>query len=140
MKNKKLLLAASLVIISITSCKKYDDGPAFSLRSREERIANDWHIEKAMEGGNDVTSDFDNYHVTLRKNGSTTLTAKYIFLGTEYEFATGGTWSFQDKDEKIKVDYENDAADATYIILRLKEKELWLLREGDDLELHLIPD
>jgi hypothetical protein len=140
MKNKKILLAASLIIITLTSCKKYDDGPAISLRSREERIANDWRIDQAMEGGSDVTSDFDNYHVVFRKNNTTTLTAKYRFLGVDYEFATAGTWSFEDKDEKLKVDYENDGADATYIILRLKEEELWLRKVGDDLELHLVPE
>ncbi|MEO8151064.1 MAG: hypothetical protein ABI723_25750 [Bacteroidia bacterium] len=140
MKNKKLLLGISLIVITLSSCKKYEDGPLISLRSREERVANNWRIEKAMDNGNDITSDIDNYHVSFTKGGEATLTAKYNFLGVTYTFSTHGTWSFENKDEKIKVDYEDDNADATYLILRLKEKELWVREEGNDLEIHLVPN
>ena len=130
----------SFVIIIFTSCKKYEDGPSLSLRSRKERVANDWRIDKAMNNGNDVTSDFNNYLVKFGKGGEASLIAKYHFLGTDYEFTTNGTWSFESNDDKIKVDYENNSADATYLIMRLKETEFWVRQEGNDLELHLVPN
>ena len=41
--------------------------------------------------------------------------------------------------EDLSFDFENNAADAIYEILRLKENELWLREKGGDLELHLAP-
>ncbi len=140
MKNK--LTTVLLVLISGTllfSCKKYDDGPLFSLASKKARIANDWRVEKAIDNGNEVTGSFDKYEISLRKDETASLTAHYTFLGILYEYNTQGTWSLEDDKEKIKVDYENDQADASYFILRLKEKELWVRQEGTNLELHLSP-
>lgn len=133
------LLLALLVGSALTGCKKYDDGPTFSLRSREERIANNWRIERAMEGGNDVTSAFEQYDLRLTKDGDASLTATYTVFGTDFSFTTNGTWSFENKDEDLRLDFEDDGADEVYQILRLKEKELWLREKGDDLELHLQP-
>jgi hypothetical protein len=37
------------------------------------------------------------------------------------------------------MDFENDDADRTYQILRLKEDEMWLREIGGEDELHLMP-
>ena len=139
MRNIKIL--ALLIIISgMYSCKKYDEGPLVSLRSKSERIANDWRIEKAIDNGNDVSGDFDKYQISLSKDGDAYLTAHYRFLGVEYDYTTSGKWRFENNSEKLVVDYEDDSADAAYFILRLKEKELWVRQENTNLELHLVPD
>lgn len=140
MKNKLNLI--TLVIISsslLFACKKYEDGPAISLASKTSRITNDWRVEKAIDNGNEVTGSFDKYEISLRKNETASLTAHYTFLGVTYDYNTQGTWSLEDNKEMIRVDYENDQADASYYILRLKEKELWVRQEGTNLELHLAP-
>ena len=139
MKSTKAIILAAAVLLGAASCKKYEEGPMLSLRSKKERVANDWRIGKAMNGDEDVTSDFDEYHVVFTKDNKTTLTATYKFLGTTYRFTTSGTWSFESDKEKLKVDYENDDADNTYLIIRLTEKEMWLREEGSSLELHLVP-
>ena len=60
------LIPLSLVmVLSMASCKKYEEGPAISLTSRSERVANTWTIDRAIADGNDVTSeelvlDFEN--------------------------------------------------------------------------------
>lgn len=141
MNNSKittLLLIITLGSLS-TGCGKYEDGPEFSLRSRNERIANTWRVESAMNAGNDVTSAFDQYELKLTKDGDATLTANYQLGDVTFEFATNGTWNFENSDEDLKLDFENDDADETYNILRLKEKELWLREKGGELELHLEP-
>lgn len=140
--NKNLFsIAVALTVISAlgTGCKKYDDGPFFSLRSREERIANTWRVESAMNGGNDVTSSFDQYELQMLRDKSATLAALYQIGDLSFEFQTNGTWDLINDDECIQLDLENDAADETWDILRLKEKELWLREKGGDLELHLVP-
>ena len=130
MKNQSIvgiLLISTLGALS-TGCGKYEDGPDFSLRSRASRVANTWKVESARQGGNDVTSAFTQYELNLTKDGDATLTANYALGDVTFEFATNGTW-----------DFENNDADETYNILRLKEEEMWLREKGGDLELHLEP-
>lgn len=139
---KSLLTRTALVFsacASFVACQKYEDGPAFSLRSREERVANDWRVERAMDGSDDVTSAFDQYELRLSRERDATLIARYTLGEIVFEYSTSGEWEFQNQSEDLRLDFENDAADETYEILRLMDKEMWLREKGDDLELHLVP-
>ncbi|MBK9761869.1 MAG: hypothetical protein IPO87_00565 [Flavobacteriales bacterium] len=132
------LIPLSLVmVLSMASCKKYEEGPAISLTSRSERVANTWTIDRAIADGNDVTSDYDNYVLTMTAGGSATLVATYTVFGVNFTGETNGTWAFQNDDEELVLDFENDDADGTYQIRRLTEAELWIHKIGDDLELRL---
>lgn len=133
-----LMLAFSGSIV-LSSCSKYEDGPAFSLRSKEERISNTWRVDKAMENGSDVTSSFDQYELQMLRDGAATLAALYSLGDLTFEFETTGTWTFENSSEDLRLDFENDAADRTYEIMRLKENELWLREKGGSLELYLKP-
>ena len=133
-----LLALATLVTLS-TGCGKYEEGPEFSLRSRKERIANTWRVEKAMNGTDDVTSAFSQYELKLTKDGDATLTANYALGDLTFEYATSGTWELVNNDEDLKLDFENNDADETYTIQRLKEEELWVREKDGSLELQLEP-
>lgn len=139
----KLTTIGALTLITIaplvTGCGKYEEGPDFSLRSRKERIANTWRVEKAMNGSDDVTSVFNQYELKMTKDGDATLTANYSLGSLTFEFATSGNWSLGNNAEDLELDFENNDADETYGILRLKEEELWLKEKGGDLELRLMP-
>lgn len=139
--NRSNLLTALSIsgLIVLGSCKKYEDGPVVSLRSKKERVANNWKVEKAYDDGEDVTDDFDQYDIDLTKDGDATVVAEYTFGEASFEYETDGTWSFQNNKEEIELDMENDDADKVYQILKLKEKELWVREKGEDLELHLEP-
>ena len=54
-------IAAIAAVTIFESCKKYEEGPGLSFRSREERIANTWRVGKYMEGGIDLTNDEASY-------------------------------------------------------------------------------
>ena len=44
-KNTTLLLAATIVtVLNFHSCKKYDDGPAFTLRTTTARLTGEWEV------------------------------------------------------------------------------------------------
>lgn len=132
-------IAIGLSALTLASCKKYEEGPGISLKSRTERVANTWEVEEAMNNGNDVSSDFDRYQLTMLSDDDATLVALYSIGDLSFEFETDGTWEFQDNQEKIFLDFENDDADRTFVILRLMEDELWLREQGEDLEIHLKP-
>ena len=94
-------------------------------------------IDKAFEGGQDVTTSYDNYVLTLTTGHAATLNAQYVFFGIPINTETSGTWAFENNDENLVLDFEDNVADGTYQILRLTEPELWLRKTGDDLELRL---
>lgn len=77
------------------------------------------------------------FDVEFQKNGSAKLNANYKALSVAFTFDTKGTWTLEDKDEKLRLDFEDNEADGTYTILKLKEKELWLKEAGGEEELHL---
>lgn len=133
------MLIIALTFVLGVGCNKYDDGPMVSFRSVEERVTNNWRVEKAIENGNDVSGDFDKYDISFREDKTVVVVAHYSFIGIEYDYTANGTWSLQDNNEKIVIDYEDGTSDASYFILKLKEKELNVREEGSNLELHLVP-
>ena len=134
-----LLTLAFLGSIALSSCSKYEDGPAFSLRSKKERVANTWRVESATNNGSDVTSAFDQYQLQMLSDGDATLAALYTLGEFTFEFETNGTWTLESTGEVLRLDFENNAADESYEILRLKEDELWLREKDGTLELRLTP-
>ncbi len=139
MKTKIILFTGLFIAAGLTSCSKYEDGPALSLRSKKERISNTWKIEKAFRSGEDVTADYDQYVLTLTKDGDARLVAIYTSGAFTFEYETNGTWKFENSKEVLVLDFEDNGADRKYQILRLKEDELWLREQGGEDELHLIP-
>ena len=139
MKIKHILLTGALLALFVLpSCNKYEEGPAVSLRTKKERVSNEWQIENAYRNGEDVTDEYDEYALRLRKDGDAELAALYSSGDFTFEYETQGTWSFEDKKEELNMDFENDEADRRYQILRLKEDELWLREIGGEDELHLM--
>jgi len=125
--TKVLLSIAVICGIAIASCKKYEEGPSMSLRSKKSRIAGEWTIDKVLYNGSDVTSTYfpsgTTYKMTMEKGGSwnSTLTTS---LGTSTD---KGTWEFVEKKESLKMVTEGsgDADGDTSVIVKLKNKELW---------------
>lgn len=129
-----LLILCALVIPTIQSCKKYEDGPMVSLRSRSERVANTWKVENYKINGNDFTSLVSSYTETFTKKGA-------------YSYSWGildgsGTWSFQNKDKEIKLTGSDGQSSRTLVILKLEEKAFWyyFMDGSDKNELHLVPN
>lgn len=126
------VLIAGLSTLTITGCKKYEDGPLISLRSREARVANTWKIDNYKVNGTDYTSLMGGYSETFTKSG-----------GYSYESSIlngSGTWKFRNHDEEIALTGTVNQDNYTLVILKLEEKEFWYYyMDGDDKkEFHLI--
>ncbi len=126
--TKVLLSIAVICGIAIASCKKYEEGPAMSLRSKKSRLAGEWSIDKIYVNGTDVTSSFlpsgTTYKTTIDKGGSWTS----VMTNSTGSTTDKGTWEFVDKKENLKM-VTTGSADAdgdTSVIIKLKNKELWL--------------
>ena len=136
MKNKiqllVLLIFAAMMIIGVQGCKKYPDGPMISLKSRTERIANNWKVDNCKVNGIEHTSFVSGLIESYTTDGN------YSFQWGLYSGT--GTWSFQNNDNEIRVigiDYQTDV---TLYILKLEEEQFWyyIMDGSDKTEYHMI--
>ena len=139
----KILLFS--ILLSFVSCKKYEDGPAFSLMSKKARLANIWKVDTYILNGKDKTTSYRQL-VTREK--------LVIFQSGEFEYSEvsswiwatplyTGKWEFiNDKEELLLTPYNSAIKPRTCKILRLKNKSLWLEEQvtSDSLvEYHYLP-
>jgi hypothetical protein len=134
-KNKitvALFLIAAFTMTTIQSCKKYEEGPAISLHSRAERVANTWKVENYKINETDYTSGTSDYSETFSKDGD------YSYQWGA--FSGSGKWAFQNDDAEIRITGTNTQPSQTLFILKLKEKEFWYYyMDGNDRhEFHLL--
>ncbi len=117
-KLTKAVLAILVVASSITACKKGDDDPGMSLKSRKGRLSQEWTISEyksditSISNSYSGSSTFTNTTNTVETytgstaskittetgaSGGTTSTDKFTYTGTvtsyDYTFDKDGTWS-----------------------------------------------
>lgn len=129
--SKKILLVATIItILNIQSCKRYDDGPAFSLRSVTNRLTSgDWEVvdiegQTSME--REISFEFD-------KDGDFTARVEYDgFYGGSYTEVYRGEWSFEDKKKTLDLEFD-DFTNLEFEIKKLSNDELWFEDEENNL-------
>ena len=129
-KMKTTMMLAIFGLVLLTGCKKYEEGPGLSLRSKKARVANLWKVDYAYDFKDSViiTSDFAGETWEFSKDGN--------FIERENGTVDKtGSWEFVSDKEQIKIKFS--LSTDTYVIVKLKEKEMWL-KDAEE-ELHLIP-
>ena len=137
---RNFFLVAVVLLLTMSGCKKYPEGPGLSFRSKKARLCQDWKLEQYIYDGNDYTDHlfqtFDTYEMNISKNGSMYLfTSTYMQSnGTTHTVQVNGTWEFSD-DKRTLYFWESSTVDNqqsqpiaggvrhTYQILKLYEKE-----------------
>ena len=137
--TKRLLpaLFIALVILSIPSCKKYEDGPAMSVYSKKHRLKNMWIMEKVLVNGEDKTAEYlgndDGFYIDLESKD------RFYWYFTNYSNANGlgevlhGSCSFWEGKEGFTLSsllVHPSRFCTGYEITRLTNKELWA-KSGD---------
>ena len=107
-----------LVLLVLVSCKRYDDGPTFSLRSPEKRLYQKWTV--AVVEGNTLYGIWE---------PGTTWNIKKGFINISDP--NGTTITFLSKLNKDKTEMQIEYVDGTSVdfdleIIRLTSKELQL--------------
>jgi len=127
MKKQILYLSALLaVVVLFSSCGKYPDGPAFSLRTKTMRLTGDWKVEKTFLNGTEQPNSGNNSStITYVKDGTGTMS--YV-LGTA-TLSVSFEWEFGTGKETIKVRTKDTAGNwgnwDESTILRLTNSEFW---------------
>ncbi len=138
MKSLKLFSFALLAVVVVlgTSCGKYEEGPGFSLMTKNARVAGVWKLEKYVSANGTVTNAEadDNITIEYTKDGSLIITE----VGSSLSIT--GTWEFTKDKEYIETTttfFGQTSVDEVKI-LRLTNKEFWTVDDDGD-ETHLIP-
>ena len=123
---KKALFAVVALVLVFSGCKKYEDGPSLSLRTKKARLTNVWVIHSVSENGTDKTSDYmtvyAGYTLTINKDNTYSLAYRF-FNATDY--SENGTWVFSGDKEHVYFTKANTSTQSDWTILKLKERELW---------------
>ena len=128
MKSTKfsLKLIFSIIGISLTlSCQKYPEGPSFSLRSAQDRIAREWEIETIERNGQDISATFSEFSMKLQSSGL----ANWSYTTAGNTVAREGNWELTDNARNVVFNWGADIEEMN--ILRLTAKELWMEKEAD---------
>lgn len=112
-------LASALVL----GCSKYDDGPSFSLASKNNRLCREWELDRlnGQRPPEQIIFEFE-------KDGDFLFT--YIYDG--YNYTTRGEWRWEDGKESLRLTIDGERIEAD--INRLTSEELWLELDGDEWE------
>lgn len=128
-----LFAALSVLVLHTSSCKRYEEGPAFTLRTAKARLVNTWEIEKYMVNGEDITA------LVLPLFGEHSLE---FCRDKRYEWNIGGMnekgkWSFIENKDKIEM-LRGDTLPFSQKIIKLTNNEFWVegRESGDNIEVH----
>jgi len=148
MKTIKLLttlVLAGLLVVTFSSCKKYDEGGLVS--KTEKNLKETWTLQKYLRNGTDETSLLliKNYEETY--SGSDSYSRTYIDKDNNNK-SENGTWKFDKEQKKLNIsgvgsieitDITGTVSSSYYNILKLDKSEFWYYytNGGDRHEFHL---
>ena len=134
MKTLKYTLL-SIIILSIYSCGKYEEGPGFTLMSKSSRMCQKWRPMQSFDGSTEVITniDSDGSYIEFIKDGSIKYYNKdqMSFLGID---AVSGTWEFSEDKTQVTYSYNVLTVNTTNLktIKKLKINSLALEDNNGD--------
>lgn len=108
---KSIFYFSFIIIFCITSCKKYEEGPCFSLRSKDNRICNNWDIDFIYIDGIDSTNYLTTIvaHIDVRSKDKKCYIDFYDKINRMYLFMKGNwQWSNAKKQIIMQFNYQYD--------------------------------
>jgi len=150
MKTISCFISLLLLCLLLTGCKKYEDGPWLSLRSKEHRILGEWAVDYFSINGYDSTAYlksqalYGTYSFEKPDHG---YPGGFVYncagnrgADTSKYYSQEGKWEFSNDKKNIIITSNYDYPPwrhfnigpytalgvITWRIMRLEEKELWL--------------
>ncbi len=127
-----ILFFAFAILVSVSSCRKYEEGPNVSLRTKKARITNNWKYESAQVNGNEVSLDpfyAKQKHYFYRDGKYIQTIIDPVTLEARN---LQGNWVLYDNDRKIaitvKIPPANLDSTTNYSILKLKVASQFIRR------------
>jgi hypothetical protein len=126
--KKVLCLLMFFVLTSVTTnCKKYEEGPSFTLLSKKSRVDNTWKLDKYYENSVDKTSDalnvFKDFTLVMDKNNMK-YSKSFTALGI-LPYGESGSWKFSSDMNSILFTPDNSSiVPYSWNIIKLKNKSM----------------
>ncbi len=140
-----LLVSFAAFMFANTGCKKYEEGPTISLRSKKARVVNEWKVVKIFENGKEQDMDDMKLWYDFNDDWTGRTYISFTINGQEYSGENNFDWEFNDDKTKILIktkDANGNTQTDEAVILKLYEKEMWLKEtddNGDEWEYHFEP-
>lgn len=144
MKKSIFVFLAILTIASITqSCKKGEDDPFFSFKSRKMRLVGEWNLYEGISKPGSYVINYDGVNAMmgseswthtekLKFNGDGTYEC-IIYSDKYYDKCTKiGTWAFGSKDKAMELKAKE------YIILRIEDYTYYVATQSGIIEMREI--
>lgn len=129
MMNIKETATLGLASALVLGCSKYEDGPSFSLVSKNNRLCREWELDKIQ--GRPVTDG--ELVFEFEKDGDFLFTYSYTYYnGSSYSYAQVGTWEWVQGKESVIIQLQGDMLNMD--ISRLTSSELWGQLNGELVE------
>ncbi|MFO7790016.1 MAG: hypothetical protein R6V32_05535 [Bacteroidales bacterium] len=135
---KKLMSLSAVFlgfILVFSSCSKYEEGPAISLKSKEARMAGTYTVDKVLKNGEEDSNTMDllsGVEFTFEKDGAGEM--RYTMGSVSYN--TDLEWQFNDDKTELQVrtmEQEDEWSDwETSEIIKLTDTEVWTVEDEDD--------
>lgn len=119
---RTLLFVLSVSLFVFSGCKKYEDGPYISFKSKMKRLEGEWRL--VYLNGDDVFSIPPKLYFKFEEDGTFTRT-EVDEIGT---VSFKGTWVWESHKEIIEVDlrYPGYTERTDYRISKLTTDALWI--------------
>lgn len=125
MNKKTSIFISFILLLTILSCTKYEDGPVITFRGKKVRLEGTWKYQSKIyvDQNLEVTENLPATLYTYSKDGT-------------YSESTGnkGTWKFSGSVDLKITDSTN--VEVVWEIIRLSNKQLWLRK--NNVEHHFI--
>ncbi|HHG83249.1 MAG TPA: hypothetical protein ENJ82_00740 [Bacteroidetes bacterium] len=136
-----LLTVALLLGITTTGCKKYEDGPAISIKSKRARATNNWKAKNVFQDGVDYTAWFTDWSIDMGEDGRIVISDKD---DNDSTITQAGFWDLVNDQKELRLLLTEPRVDPDqkyYTITRLTSKEFWFkeLTDSTVWEFRLIP-
>lgn len=124
LKNAGYVTLVGAMGFSLQGCKKYDDGPAFSLRTKKSRLVGEWDVVQV--GSQVFPQNGYSLEMEFEKDGD----FKFTYTDGSYSYSYAGDWEFS--SDKEELDLILNGSVETFEIKRLTNKEVWLENSSNE--------
>ncbi|MBL0047444.1 MAG: hypothetical protein IPP32_05010 [Bacteroidetes bacterium] len=130
-KYQKILLVCLTVAAVMPSCKKGEDDPFLSLRSRKGRVAGDWTVESKIDTRTDLTTGstttitINGSDYTRTSNGTFSSTTKGTIGAFTYTFEKDGKWNSVYELTTVNTSGSGGSATTTTTTKHVESSGIW---------------
>ena len=124
MRLKTVFFVAIASFLVLTSCSINPDGPGFSLRTKTNRLVNDWKLTSYLINGVEFVEAVPELKMVIEKDGTYSHYATELVINQLQSQFEHGTWEFN--GEKTSMFLLVDGADlpVEYLIRELRANKL----------------